>query len=147
MALHWNIKNCKDLEEIKSKEEWGTTNTLIWLTIPVGLGNITEDNWKEFLFRIRVMEKLSGPFLHQFIPNTDPPEDGKGTQVPIYFTPKMVKKRIGLYTNVSDETRSAWMKNRMKHLLNEIMEGIEQDEKDEQKDNPDLKLIKGGKDG
>lgn len=120
MSLNWNIEKCKEVDEIKSKGEWVITNTIIWATMPVAMGSITESNWREFLFRIKVIEKLAGPFMNQAIPNTDPPEDGKVDLVPVLFTPEMIKKRIGLYTNVSTETRAKWMKGYVNNLFQNI---------------------------
>jgi hypothetical protein len=123
MALHWNIEKCKDVEEIKKEEEWGITNSLIWATISVAMGSITESNWKEFLFRVKVLEKLSGPFMIKH---------GEGNVVPVYFTPEMVKKRIGLYTNVSTDTRAAWIRGTVKNCFQSIEREINREEKDGQ---------------
>ena len=120
MALHWNLEKCKDLEEIKGEKEWGITECIIWTTMPAAMGSITESNWKEFLFRVKVIEKLSGSLLNKH---------GENGVEPVYFTPEMVKKRIGLYTNVSTETRAAWMRGYVKNMLQEIDREIDREEK------------------
>jgi hypothetical protein len=124
MALNWNLEKCKDLEEIKSKEEWGVTESIIWTTMITAIGHITENNWKEFLFRVKVIERLSGPLLNK--------HGEKGVE-PMYFTPEMIKKRIGLHTNVSTETRAAWMKGYVKNLLQNIDREIERENQKEEK--------------
>jgi len=131
MALHWNIEKCKDVEGIKGEKEWGITDTIIWMTMPCAIGHITEKNWKEFLFRVKVIERFNGPLLHEFIPNTDPPEAGKGKQKPVYFTPEMIKKRIGLHTNVITETRAAWMRGYVKNMFSDIDREISREEQKE----------------
>lgn len=66
------------------------TESLIWATIAVGLGCITDENWKEFYYRLKMYEAHNGePFMEHF---------------PV--TPEMIKAHIGLRTNVSN-TRSA----------------------------------------
>ena len=110
MALHWNIIKCKD-ESIKSEKEWGVTENLIFMTMAVGLREISEENWKEFLFRLKVIEIVDGPILRKV--------DSK----PAYYTPEIIKKRIGLWSNVSNETRSSWLKR----YLNRIYVSIERE--------------------
>lgn len=139
MALHWNLEKCENLEEIKSEKEWGTTNNLIWMTMAVGLGEISEQNWKEFLFRIRVLERIDGAFLYINHPTTDPPESGKIRREALYYTVEMVKKRIGLYTNVSNETRATWIKRRTTEMFEKMEKEIEEEAK---KLKPNLKIVK-----
>jgi hypothetical protein len=134
MALHWDISKCKDVEELKGKGEWGITDTIIWMTMPCAIGHIKESNWREFLFRLKVVECIQGPILHQFIPNTDPPEAGKGENKPMYFTPEMIKKRIGLHTNVITETRAAWMRGWVKNAFESIDREINREEQKEEKE-------------
>lgn len=86
------------------KNEEGTakwhdvTNSLIWLSMGVGLGEITEKNVDEWCFRIALLEKLDGPTF-QF---------NNGRKVSM--TRKDIWDHIGMTTNVSDEKRPAWIK-------------------------------------
>jgi len=123
MALNWNISKCKDVEEIKSGQEWGTTHALIWATMTVGLGEISENNLNEFLFRLKVIEKTFGPLLI------------KGPGETLCFTPEMVRKRIGLSTNVSNETRSAWLKRQMKYFYETVEKEVREEIKEENAEN------------
>lgn len=81
-------------------------NALIWLTMSVGMNQITEKNWKTFFTRTRLMELTHGAFR-----NRRDPETGKSE--PVYFTPEEVKAHIGLGTNVSPETDARWRKRFM----------------------------------
>ena len=81
------------------------------MTMAVGLREISEENWKEFLFRLKMIERVDGPILRKV--------DSK----PAYYTPEIIKKRIGLWSNVSNETRSSWLKR----YLNRIYVSIERE--------------------
>jgi hypothetical protein len=71
------------------------TETLIFGTMSVGLGAITADNVDEFVARFRIVEEIDGPFLRK---------DGKAWRL----TDADFIAHIGLSTNVSNETRTAW---------------------------------------
>src|SRR4249920_3503493 len=64
MALNWNVSKVQDrLEKYPPREDDmnAVTLALIYLTMSVGLGEITEANWKEFYARVEVYEKVFGP--------------------------------------------------------------------------------------
>ena len=71
------------------------TNALIFSTISVGLGEITDKNIDEFVARYRIMEQLQGPFITK---------NGK----PYHLTDEELVAHIGLRTNVTNETRAQW---------------------------------------
>jgi hypothetical protein len=71
------------------------TNALIWATLTVGIGKITDKNVDEFAARLRIMEKIDGYYLI---------EDGKSRGI----TDEEFIAHIGLYTNVGNETRAQW---------------------------------------
>ena len=103
MALHWNIKNCKNQKTLQSKTEWPITHNLIWATMSTGINEITEENWTEFYARIAAWEECVGAF------SATKCKKGKYKEHP--FTPKDIFKRIGLHTNASRMTRTQWQKN------------------------------------
>lgn len=76
-----------------------TTQTLIFATMSVGLGSITEKNAEEFYRRLAWVER-DGAFR-------------RSSEGDVPFTLEDVKAHIGMTTNVSDETKSKWNK-RMK---------------------------------
>lgn len=91
MALHWNIADTEYQRqpEAQQKKEWPIVNLIILLTMPLGMGAITEKNVTEFITRIRLMEKLNGGYMHK--------DGGEDEPVP----EEMIRKLIGLRTNVT----------------------------------------------
>lgn len=82
------------------------TQTLVFMTIAVGIGRITEETAGEFFARAALIERLDGPFMHQ---------DGK----PRLITEDDVIDHIGLRTNVSMETRTKWTNRVVKRTMDE----------------------------
>jgi hypothetical protein len=97
MALHWDLSKVEDSEALTEGTEWSITEAIIWMTMSVGLQGITEDNVDEFVYRSAFVQAIYGPWL----------------SYGIYVTESMVRRRVGLFTNVSDEKRNAWMKRQM----------------------------------
>jgi hypothetical protein len=77
------------------------TEALIFGTMTVGLGSITDSNVDEFAARFRVIEKIHGAQLYK------PNPDGPGT-MDWFLTDEDFIAHIGLSCNVSNETRSKW---------------------------------------
>lgn len=72
------------------------TKTLIFATLSVGLGKISNKNIDEFYARLIIVNKLDG--IGAILT-----PDGERM-----VTEQEVIDHIGLFTNVSDETRPAW---------------------------------------
>lgn len=117
MALNWSIADVKDThllhntakekegerpfpegspEDLEGDLQWGITNNLIWATMAVSMGSITEKNYEEFYRRMIVVGRLTTP--------------------PYQVTLADVKRRIGLSTNVSTETPTKFANN-MKRVI------------------------------
>lgn len=100
MSLSWNVENVKDHKEV-CYDDTGSlspvTELLIFTTMHVGLGSITEKNADEFYARMLIVHKLHD--IGIMIPD--------GTE---QLKPEDIRKHIGLYTNVSNETRAQWTK-------------------------------------
>ena len=105
MSLNWDltkIENNDDLcwYETGEKGEDGKplvrlnsiTEALIWATIAVKLGDITDKNWREFWTRLHMSERVYGPSLRR---------DGEE----YYLSPDDVRAHIGLSCNVCDESK------------------------------------------
>jgi hypothetical protein len=103
MALHWNIGEIADWENVcrinvreeEGEEVWDlnpVTDGLIWSTIAVGMGEITDDNYVLFYRRMVALAKIHGPMLRN--------EDGS-----MAHTLADVKAHIGLKCNVSFQNR------------------------------------------
>jgi hypothetical protein len=105
--LNYNLKKIKDFNELNN----GTTETIIWATMAIGMGKITKDNYMEFFKRLEFYERLNGPMRRV---NTE------GGYQPLYFKPEEVKRYIGLDTNVAHEPLSKWVLRVYRNFVNHI---------------------------
>ena len=94
MALHTNISNCVNWEELNTDANYPMTERIYFVTLVTDLGEITESNFGEFYARVKVYEAITG-------------DD--------YITLANIKRRIGLSTNVSNRTSAQFLK-RMSEL-------------------------------
>ena len=85
------------------------TTTLIWATMAVGMGSITEQNAQQFYCRLAAYEKLFGPMMYR---GTDWPEGQEPN-----ITAEDVILHIGLGTNVSLETDAKWKNRIFSHFV------------------------------
>jgi hypothetical protein len=107
MALSWELGKIKDYKTVCWIGEKGAddrrmnpvTEALIFGTMSVGLGAITDKNVDEFAARFRVIEKIHGAMLYKY--NEDVREDW-------YLSDEDFIAHIGLTCNVANETRTAW---------------------------------------
>lgn len=108
MSLNWSIENVKDHKSVcwlptDETDEDGkplfklnpVTEAIIFSTMGVGIGRITEDNAGEFYARLFVTERVHGAMLVK---------QGE----PQYLTDEDVRAHIGLTCNVAYESREAW---------------------------------------
>lgn len=117
MSLDWDltkIKNYKELCWEKNEDDTSTLNpvteSLIWLTMGIGIGKITEDNASEVYCRVAMYEKLFGTMLSYW-------KDGE--KVSVAITPEDIHSHIGLSTNVGKETDAAWRKRTIQNFVRE----------------------------
>jgi hypothetical protein len=104
MSLNWDISKVRNNNEV-CKINVGTaeqrlnpvTEGLIYATLTVGLGEITEKNVDEWMLRLGFTDRLHGTLLKK--DRQDRP-----------FTREEVVAHIGLRTNVSKETRAKFIK-------------------------------------
>ena len=98
MALTWDITKVDNWKlKRKSKKNKSVLDILIWATLIIGVGKITQKNYKKFFARLTAYEHLHGAFLYS----------GKK---PYYITLQDVIMWIGLSTNASDCSASAFEK-------------------------------------
>lgn len=98
MALHWNMEDVKDFEEISEGFEWSVTDAMIWATMLIGMNQITEANADEFFIRLKMSEAINGsPFYAT---------DENGETVDVGWKKEMVDRRIGLRTNATEMTKA-----------------------------------------
>jgi hypothetical protein len=97
MSLDWDVGKVKDWKALQGKTESMVTDVLVWHTMSIGMGRITEANSDEFYARVNMFERVHEPSLYK--------EDK-----PRYITREEVDRRIGLFTNASNLTRAQFMK-------------------------------------
>lgn len=119
MALHWNIGDIENWEEVcqyvdnpeAPEDEQVTklkpfTNALIWATMGIGMREITEKNYKEFYSRLRYSDALDGNKTLAWDFEKREQRD---------YTLEDVKRHIGLSTNASNLTRNQFIKREAEH--------------------------------
>ena len=108
MSLNWKVNT--DLVEWNKLCDV-TKETLIFATMAVDMGQITEDNWTEFYARININERLFGTLRSS---------REKGEH---FFTPDEIKCAIGLETNATfdsaGKTRQKFINNQWRRFLAE----------------------------
>lgn len=129
MSLNYDLSKIKDYDavcwtEAKEDAAWSPTkkgdkvmnpitNALIWVTMQIGIGEITEENAVEFYSRIHFSEKLFGTNL------------SNGGE-PYFLTFEDVRRHIGLKTNVfPKETDAKWGARLIKTFVAEQRSKIE----------------------
>ena len=104
MSLDWYVEEIENFEELVwlPNDDGETfhlnpvTNTLIWMTISVGMNEITKKNWPVFYGRVAALEGYGGAWSYK---------DGEGM---VLITAKDVEAHIGLGTNASEMTAAAF---------------------------------------
>lgn len=95
MSLTWQVTDCVDWQELVTDAHTGMTTNIVFATMAIGIGHITEKNWQEFAARLR-MSPIDG------IADAD------------------VKHYIGLRTNVSYEPTAKWLKRMYENHLSDV---------------------------
>ena len=108
MSLNWRFTNQEVYDALpKTQAEHEITNIFIWGSMSLMLGEITEKNIEEWIFRSMVMDMIDSPIGHS----------RKGDKVDGFIpTVEQLRARIGLCTNASVRTRAGFMKEVAKRL-------------------------------
>ena len=121
MSLSVNLEKIYDwqnycyvkVQDEKTGEEYDeynpATNYLAWGSMAIGIGEITQINYKDVYLRHLFMNKLST------ISNVMP------------VTLEDVRKNIGLKTNVANETKSKWLNRISKSMYWELEYNLERE--------------------
>lgn len=128
MSLNWNVSKVADSDTTcfyiagaddpdrgishGDKVLSGLTETLIFATMAVGLGQITRANHREFYSRIATYERLNGEFRNRY--------NGTGHEGMPVTLPQVVA-HIGLTTNVSKESDTEWRKRIFTNAAREFL--------------------------
>lgn len=131
MSLDWSTKpgsparkyaDANSTEEPKGSFETGgsfrlapVTEALIFATMALGIGTITEATAEEVAFRVAYYQRLFGALMNQW-------DDNGVRERPI--TTAEVYAHIGLRTNVSLEKRPAWIKRMATALERDIQSAV-----------------------
>ncbi len=109
MSLDFKLDKIKNYKTVTryGNELSTVTNGLIWSTLSVGLGEITEKNVDEWMVRLALVDKLLGTMLKK-----------NGESRP--FTRDEVVTHIGLTTNVSNEKRPGWAKRMTERFFRDV---------------------------
>ena len=120
MSLDFDISEVKDYEEIKVCHEWADENTteqqireswktqaIVFLTMAIGMGSITESNHREFATRIIMWEDVNSSYLRL---------GGEAYRL----TYQDIHRRIGLFTNVTEKTKAQFAKTIAQDLRNVV---------------------------
>lgn len=104
MSLDWNVSHVLRHEQMCYRDDGSLnpiTEALIWKTLSVGIGEITEANAAEFIARLAIIEAIDGFVIF---------EEGKGRPI----SEEEVVAHIGLRTNVFPAlTRAQWLKQQI----------------------------------
>jgi hypothetical protein len=118
MALHWHfdedehprVRDDERVYELTTDMHYKLTpmaETLVLLTMPCGMQKVTADNAHEFYARLKILERLDGPFFR----NADGPTNLEAAHV---------HAMIGLRVNVPQETRTTWRKRILDSNMNAL---------------------------
>ena len=124
MSLNWNVEDVHDFEVLHEDENgsgWAITKAIVFRTMLINMGEITEKNCEEFYTRIALCDECLGPSLGM----TD--EDG---EMKDYFISLAdVKRRIGLNTNVSEDSKAKFNGWLMRTMRSDIERSIREQKK------------------
>jgi hypothetical protein len=98
MSLNWDTTKC-DEQALDTDEAKEVTKAIVFVTMAVDMGTITEANVGEFVERVRAYEKLRGTMMTTW--------DGEEmTDRPL--TEEDIRLRIGLRTNVTTTSKRSF---------------------------------------
>jgi len=118
MPLNWNAQKVKDFDKIDTEGVRGVMDAIIWLSMPVGISEITEKNYRQFHKRLDIMQKLAGG---GFLSGGYKDDKGKEHRRTMPITLAHVKRFIGLKTNVTKYTVAQFMKNQADCMKRDLM--------------------------
>ena len=117
MSLDYELGNIANYKEVcytgepGQRKMSGVTHALIFVTMSVDIGHITEKNYLEFYTRAKFVAALFGSNLME----ADEHEEYKGRN----FTLEEVRAHIGLGTNVAEKTRAHFVKRHVDNYFRE----------------------------
>jgi len=122
MSLDWNIEKVKDYKKACWEPDpndpgeerlAGTTHCIIWATMAVHLGSITEKNVDEWMRRIGVLKKLNRELGWKLNTETSEREE-------YWPSREEITAHIGLRTNMSNKPFKSWTKMLMDNIVRDV---------------------------
>ena len=110
MSLDYDLRKCSGLQDWDNPNKDPIINSIIWATMFVHMGEITEANAEEFFHRLNIWQEIQCALIHR--------DDG----APYYLTLDDVKRLIGLKVNVITKTRRQWEAYMKGVAFNKIVE-------------------------
>lgn len=110
MPVVWNVASC-DPVEAKDHVDLAWRNHLIEHSGVIGLSRITEDNVEEWLWRFTFLQSTLSKDCGCLIWG-----DGPGKHRREYITLPVLRRWVGMWTNWSDMTRPAFVRQRVARL-------------------------------
>jgi hypothetical protein len=117
MALTYDYRKCNDSNWTERDKE--IAGQFCWSLMSIGMQNVTEKNKDEIIFRFMFLQNI-GQCV--FV---------KGQTLERYI--EIVNKLIGYETNVGNETRSSWIKRRIKHFVVALQNTIDSELRENQR--------------
>jgi hypothetical protein len=102
MALTWDATKVEGFDSL-THDESVTRDSLVFMTMAVGMNSITEDNARTFFSRLSIWEKVNGCGRYKFDEDTQSHSDW-------FFSFDEVKRFVGLRTNATPKTQAAFNK-------------------------------------
>lgn len=126
MALTYDLSACNEsVEFLTSDSEWPITQTLIFQTMGIGIGDWKQADAAEIFSRIKFLEKIYGSFVYR--------TDEAGNRTDYFFTVEDIQRRIGLKTNVfPKETRSSFIKRHTNGIFQSLAWDFSQNKKNQE---------------
>jgi hypothetical protein len=103
--IYSTVKSASGETQYKMKD---IPQTIVFLTMSVGMRTITEKNWMKFYNRTHIIETIYGSFFF---------ETKRGKHVPRYITKDDIQSMIGLQTNASELSTKQFTKRFDDHQL------------------------------
>ena len=124
------IEGHERLEEMVGTQGWNwskdntyvyrlnpTTDALIWGSMSIGMGSITQANHEEVYLRYEMLRRIHGANRWTWDKET-------GTRVELPFTLEDIKRHIGLGTNVSLDSKAKFKNHLMRNLREAAERGL-----------------------
>lgn len=102
MSLDWDVKKCPGFNEGNpTKEFLDWRDLIVYGTMRVGLGALTEQNIDEWEFRVEVCKAFGEEFGSR-------PKEGGGFER-LYPDRQVLQEFVGLRTNATNHKRKDWL--------------------------------------